>query len=145
VSARIDCTCIEIGDMMGQLMSSTTGSSLVGEWRALLARHARVNDALERELQRSHGLSVTEFEALQRMAEKQDDGCRLQQLVDDVHMSQSALSRLVGRLADEGLVERRGCSDDRRAFFACITEAGRQRVAEAETTQHEVLSRTLSD
>jgi DNA-binding MarR family transcriptional regulator len=123
---------------------STTASPLVGQWRELLARHARVNEALERELQRKHRLTVTEFEALQRLAESPDDGCRLQQLVEDVHMSQSALSRLIGRLADEGLVERRSCSEDRRGIYACITGAGRERLREAEPTQHEVLSRTLA-
>jgi DNA-binding MarR family transcriptional regulator len=123
---------------------STTASPLVGQWRELLAQHARVNEALERELQRKHRLTVTEFEALQRLAETAEDGCRLQQLVEDVHMSQSALSRLIGRLADEGLVERRSCSEDRRGIYACITEAGRERLREAEPTQHEVLSRTLA-
>lgn len=123
-------------------MAATT-TNLVGEWRELLARHARVNDALERELQRRHGLTVTEFEALQCLAEN-SDGCRLRRLVEDVHMSQSALSRLVSRLADEGLVSRRDCAEDRRGTYACITEAGLERLREAEPTQHEVLSRTLS-
>ncbi|MCW3016651.1 MAG: hypothetical protein JWO02_3743 [Solirubrobacterales bacterium] len=122
---------------------STTGSPLVGEWRELLARHARVTEALERELQHKHQVSVTEFQALQCLAENPMDGCRLQKLVSDVHMSQSALSRLIGRLTDEGLVERRHCSEDRRGVFACLTEAGRQRLAEAEPTHLEVLSRTL--
>jgi DNA-binding MarR family transcriptional regulator len=122
---------------------STTGSSLMGEWRELLARHARVSEALERELERHHRLSVTEFEALRHLAETDDNGCRLQQLVDDVHMSQSALSRLIGRLADEGLVERRSCAEDRRGIFAVITDAGRQRLAEATPTHEAVLERTL--
>jgi DNA-binding MarR family transcriptional regulator len=122
---------------------STTGSSLMGEWRELLARHARVNEALERELQRKHRLSVTEFEALQCLAESESQGCRLQQLVGDVHMSQSALSRLVTRLADEGLVERRSCAEDRRGMFAVLTDAGRDRLAEAAPTHEEVLGRTL--
>ena len=60
-------------------------------------------------------------------------------------MSQSALSRLVSRLTDEGLVERRTCSFDRRGIYACITDAGRQRLAEALPTQAEVLGRTLRD
>jgi DNA-binding MarR family transcriptional regulator len=122
---------------------ATTGPELIDEWRELLARHARVNAALERELQRDHRLSVTELEALQRLQENHVDGCRLQQLVEDVHMSQSALSRLVSRLEEEGLVERRSCSDDRRGIFACITEAGRAKVREAEATQRDVLARTL--
>lgn len=120
-------------------------ADLAAEWRDLMAKHAKVNAALERDLQRNHRLSVSEFEALARLAETSNDGCRLQQLVDDVHISQSALSRLVTRLHDEGLVDRRACSDDRRGIYACITDAGRERLAEAEVTQADVLQRTLRD
>ena len=102
---------------------TANGTELVDEWRELLARHARVNAALERDLQRHHRLSVTELEALQRLAERDGGGCRLQQLVEDVHMSQSALSRLVARLEQEGLVRRRSCSDDRRGINAALTDA----------------------
>jgi DNA-binding MarR family transcriptional regulator len=122
---------------------SSTGPQLIDEWRELLARHARVNAALERDLQRHHRLSVTELEALQRLEENDVDGCRLQKLVEDVHMSQSALSRLVSRLEEEGLVSRRSCAEDSRGTYACITDAGRARVREAEATQREVLARTL--
>jgi DNA-binding MarR family transcriptional regulator len=122
---------------------SSKGPQLIDEWRELLARHARVNAALERDLQRHHRLSVTELEALQRLEENDVDGCRLQKLVEDVHMSQSALSRLVSRLEEEGLVSRRSCAEDRRGTYACITDAGRARVREAEATQREVLARTL--
>ena len=125
------------------MSTNPQATDLVGEWRELLARHARVNAALERELQRRHGLSVTEYEALQCLAAKPDDGCRLQKLVDDVHMSQSALSRLISRLELQGLVERRTCADDRRGIFACVTESGRALLAEAEPTHLAVLAETL--
>ncbi|MBO9531489.1 MAG: MarR family transcriptional regulator [Solirubrobacteraceae bacterium] len=123
----------------------TKQQNLTEEWRDLMARHARVNAALERDLQRRHQLTVTEFEALSRLVENSEDGCRLQVLVDEIHMSQSALSRLIGRLHDEGLVERRTCADDRRGIYACITDAGRERLAAAQVTQAEVLEKTLRD
>ena len=129
--------------MTAQGSETAHGTELVGEWRALLARHARVNAALEHDLQRHHRLSVTELEALQRLAERDGGGCRLQQLVEDVHMSQSALSRLIARLEQEGLVRRSSCPDDRRGINATLTDAGRVRVREAEATQRAVLARTL--
>lgn len=124
---------------------TSADTSLATEWRELLAKHARVSAALERELESKHRLSVTEFETLTCLAEHEVDGCRMQNLVDTVHMSQSALSRLVSRLHDEGLVERRSCVDDRRGIYAFITDDGRARLAEAEITQADVLSRTLRD
>ena len=122
---------------------SVTGSSLAGEWRELQDKHSRVMEALERELQRRHRLSVTEYDALQCLSQNEERACRLQQLTDDVHMSQSAGSRLIGRLEEEGLVERQTCTEDRRGIFAVITEAGLARLAEAEPTHQEILSRTL--
>lgn len=119
-------------------------TQLVGAWRDLLARHAKVSDALERELQRRHGLSVTEFEALQRLAERSADGCRLLELAGDVPVSRSALSRVISRLEDRGLVARRACEDDRRGIYACLTPAGVALLRAAAPTQHEVLARELA-
>ncbi len=116
---------------------------LEAQWRELSVRHARVSEALERELQRKHQLSATELEALQSLADFEQHGCRLQELVECVHMSQSAMSRLVSRLEAQGLIERRSCSSDRRGIFAVLTRAGRDRLAEARPTQRRVLAELL--
>ena len=141
---RMQCVCMHLSRIgYASRAMPQVKDGVVGEWRELMARHARVTAELERELKRRHGLTVTEFEALQRMAEDHADGCRLQALVEDVHLSQSALSRLVARLESEGLVARSSCADDRRGVYTCITEEGRKRLAEAAPTQREVLERTL--
>jgi DNA-binding MarR family transcriptional regulator len=113
-------------------------------WRDLMDRHARVTGALERRLQDEHGLGVSEFEVLDRLAGA-DDGRRMQELADTVHLSQSALSRVVGRLEDDGLVARTMCKHDRRGIYACLTDAGRRRYEAARPTQHEVLAETLGE
>ena len=46
----------------------------------------------------------------------------------------SALSRLIGRLAGHGLVERGLCDMDRRGIYVLLTERGRQRHAETPST-----------
>ncbi len=61
-----------------------------------------------------------------------------------MHLSQSAMSRLVARLEADGLVERTLCVDDRRGVFVCITGEGRSRHAEAVPTHRAVLSSMLS-
>jgi DNA-binding MarR family transcriptional regulator len=116
---------------------------LVDAWRELLDAHARVNCALENALDEQHGLGVSEFEVLDRLAAN-DKGCgRIQELADAVHLSQSALSRVVARLEADGLVERSMCETDRRGIFACLTEAGRDRHAQARPTHRAVLRETL--
>jgi DNA-binding MarR family transcriptional regulator len=115
----------------------------VDVWRELAATHAAVSDALERELQDRHGLTVSEFEVLQRLAETPQQHSRMQDLADSVHLSQSALSRLIGRLETDGFVTRALCTEDRRGIYACLTAAGRQLVEQAEPTQASVLAATL--
>jgi DNA-binding MarR family transcriptional regulator len=64
-----------------------------------------------------------------------------------VHLSQSALSRLVDRLVDQlarhGLVERCGCERDRRGVYVMLTGASEQRHAEAVPAHRGMLARTL--
>jgi DNA-binding MarR family transcriptional regulator len=116
-------------------------TELVESWRWLLERHARTTSALERRLQHEHGLGVSEFEVLERleMGER-----RMQELADAVHLSQSALSRVVARLETDGLVKRGMCPEDRRGIKACLTDSGRERYEAARPTHRAVLAETLT-
>ena len=67
----------------------------------------------------------------------------MQELAESVHLSQSALSRMIGRLEQHGLVGRSLCDNDRRGIYVCLTDAGRRRHAEALPTQRAVLAATL--
>ena len=89
---------------------------LVDAWRSLLAAHARTHGALERAL-KPHELGVSEYEVLERLATVSDgEQRRMQELGDAVHLSQSALSRVVARLERDGLAERGLCLQDRRGL-----------------------------
>jgi DNA-binding MarR family transcriptional regulator len=122
---------------------SASEQALVDSWRALADRHARVTCALERVLQDEHGLGVSEFEVMERLAAPDKDQHRMQDLAESVYLSQSALSRLIGRLESEGLVTRAICSEDRRGIFACLTEQGRTRYEAAKPSQRRVLADSL--
>jgi DNA-binding MarR family transcriptional regulator len=117
---------------------------LLDQWIELEAAHARVREALERALERKHQLSLSEYEVLRRLAESDaPHGRRIQELAEEVHLSQSALSRLVGRLEEAGYVTRATCDYDRRGIFACVTDAGRKAQKEADPTHRAVLAETL--
>jgi DNA-binding MarR family transcriptional regulator len=115
----------------------------VAAWRALAASHAVITCALDRALGDRHGLGVSDFEVLERLAESADHKFRVQELADAVHLSQSALSRLIGRLEQHGLVERCLCDLDRRGVYVTITAEGHRRHAEALPTHRAVLTATL--
>ena len=119
-------------------------TSLVGEWHEILDRHARVSCALTHALEHQHGLGMSEFEVLERLASEGDCAVRVAEIADHVHLSQSALSRVIDRLEKHGLVKRGVCENDRRAIFAELTDEGRERYEAARPTHREVLERELS-
>jgi DNA-binding MarR family transcriptional regulator len=119
------------------------GDAVVTAWRQIVACHAAVCAALEHELGERHGLGVSDFEVLERLAESAERKARAQDLAEAVHLSQSALSRLVDRLVRHGLVERCVCDMDRRGVYVVLTEAGERRHAEAVPTHRDVLARVL--
>lgn len=121
-------------------MTETGEAGLVRRWRDLLACYSTVSCALDRALQEAHGIGMSEFEALDRLVDADSDRCRMHDLAGQMYLSQSALSRTVARLERAGLVERALCSDDRRAIFVALTDAGRARHAEARATQRAVLA-----
>jgi DNA-binding MarR family transcriptional regulator len=129
-------------------MATVTGAApedaIAEVWRELLARHARTTCALDRELHARHGLGMSEFEVLERLATGGPGSRRIQELAASVHLSQSALSRTVGRLEADGLVERAMCPDDRRGISVCLTATGLERYEAARPTHREVLADSLN-
>ena len=124
-------------------MGTSDETELVEAWRELVERHARATSSLERRLQHDHGLGVSEYEVLERLAAASKEESRMQELAEAVHLSQSALSRVVARLEADGLVTRGMCPEDRRGIMACLTDAGRERHEAARPTHRAVLAETL--
>ena len=124
---------------------ASNDDALAAEWHRLMARYQHLMCALDRELDAAHGLSASEFEVLQQLAEADDCSLPMSALAESAHLSQSALSRLVTRLERDGLVGRKACEQDRRAQYVALTDGGRQRYAEARPTQRRVLREEGSD
>ncbi|MGY0230568.1 MarR family transcriptional regulator [Longispora urticae] len=120
-----------------------TDTELVSAWRGLLERYHATSCALDRALNDQHQLGVSEFEVLERLAQN-GDCMRIQELATSVHLSQSALSRVVARLERDTLVTREVCETDRRGVFVRLTDAGTIRYAQALPTQRTVLAAHLA-
>ena len=67
---------------------SVTQESVVTAWREMSACHAAACAALERELGERHGLGISDFEVLERLAESDGRKFRAQDLAEAVHLSQ---------------------------------------------------------
>jgi DNA-binding MarR family transcriptional regulator len=91
-------------------------------WRTYLAMTARLQAAMNRQLQRDCGLSLADYDVL--VALEEQPGCRISELGERLGWEQSRLSHQLSRMRTRGLVERRGAADDRRAATVELTDAG---------------------
>ncbi|WP_329071519.1 MarR family winged helix-turn-helix transcriptional regulator [Amycolatopsis sp. NBC_01480] len=112
-------------------------------WGRMLALHARIEQELTKALHRRHGLGLSEYRALGKLAAAEKRGLRMQELAEAVGLNQSSVSRMVARLEDGGLTFRDICEDDRRGVYSVITDAGLARHAETEPTYREILAAAL--
>jgi DNA-binding MarR family transcriptional regulator len=113
-------------------------------WVALRAVYERVNAEVAGALEKECGLTINEFEILVFLNEAGDRRLRLGDLSEAVHLSQPALSRLVMRLEQQGLIGRADADDDRRAVCISLTDRGADLLERAVPIQRDVVERLLS-
>jgi DNA-binding MarR family transcriptional regulator len=103
-------------------------------WRGLLRAYGCLAKRLDTELEQAHKLPMTSYEVLHELQEARDGRMRMCELAERAQLSRSGLTRLVDRLEREGLLERCSCNHDARGSYACLTEAGLERLEEARVT-----------
>jgi DNA-binding MarR family transcriptional regulator len=125
---------------------SVEDDELARAWHELMGRYHRTTCVLDRELEAAHGISSSDFEVLQQLHEAGGDcSLKMNDLAGTVHLTQSALSRLVARLEKDGLMTRTMCEYDRRSVFATLTPKGRAVYEAARPTQRAVLRQAVAD
>lgn len=71
-------------------------------------------------------LDLTQANAVAALIAAENGKLSLKDLERSLHMSQSAISRMAGRLAKAGYVEIKPDESDQRVKWVCLTEKGRQ-------------------
>ncbi len=116
----------------------------VNVWHLLRAAHARVEQELAGELARACGLSVTEFDALFYLRLHAAGEPRIGALQEAVSLSQPALSRLVARLEQRGLLCREPAPGDARAATLRLTATGEHLLETAATVHTRVVQEVFA-
>jgi len=117
-----------------------TGSEL-GAWRGLLRVHAALAKQLDADLEDAHELPLSSYDVLTTLEDQPERRMRMCDLADAVVLSRSGLTRLVDRLAKDGLIERAECKSDARGAYAVLTERGAERIARARPLHQEGIRR----
>ena len=122
-------------------MRKTAGAGLspldereMSAWHALMRTHAKIARLLGAELEAEQGLSLPAYEVLAHLSEAPDRRLRMSDLAAYAVLSPSGLTRLVDKLAADGLVERARCVSDARVVYAVLTPRGLERLKSAYPT-----------
>ncbi len=100
-------------------------------WRSFLVAHARVARRLEADLLATSDLPLAEFDVLFQLDLAEGSRLRMNELANRVVLSRAGMTRLVDRLAADGLVARVKCASDARGAYAVMTDRGRERLMSA--------------
>lgn len=113
-------------------------------WLRIVQVHDRITRRVDSALHRQHGISLTGFEALRRIAEAPGERASMGEVAEALGLSRPGVTSTVGRLVADGLVLRERADADRRVLHAVLTPAGRRRVTEAARTHDELVEHLLT-
>lgn len=98
---------------------------------ALVRAHAVVTRELSAQLSADHGLTLSDYEVLLRLAHAPDRRMRRVDLAEQVLLTASGVTRLLDGLERSGFVERAACATDRRVVYAVLSDAGYEKLRTA--------------
>jgi DNA-binding MarR family transcriptional regulator len=112
-------------------MATNSKTALINDeglrtWRAFLRAHSTMLRTISRDLEEAGLPPLTWYDVLAALRDAPDGQLRQVELAESVMITNSGLSRLLDRIERKGLVERRVCESDRRAFFIALTDDGRE-------------------
>ena len=120
----------------------------IEKWFDFNRRQVELEALLEQTIaeQSDQSLTLKEFYLLHFLNQAQEKSLRQIDLPDKLHLSPSAVSRMVARLEEKncGLLSRRCCDQDKRASFICLTSEGQTTLAYLQKAVEESLETKAS-
>lgn len=108
---------------------------------ALWNTSMKIGEKVKNELQ-EFGVTETQFSMLDLLSKKESH--KVTDLAEKMGVKPSAVTTMIDRLANNGLVSRRHSENDRRAVLVSITEEGREVISKFEGKCRSVIKSYLS-
>jgi DNA-binding MarR family transcriptional regulator len=103
-------------------------------WVSFLRSHSAITRELSAQLQRDHGLTISDYECLLHLSQAEGGRLRRIDLAERVILTASGITRLLDGLERSGYVEKATCASDARVSYAQLTDKGRAKLREAAKT-----------
>jgi DNA-binding MarR family transcriptional regulator len=100
-------------------------------WRGWIEASRRIGNRIDSDLRDDSGLTTDDYEVLVSLSEAEGHRLRMAELARKIVNSPSRLSQRVDRMVRGGLLRRERCEDDKRGWYAVMTEEGLERLKAA--------------
>ena len=94
-------------------------------WLRMISCSVKMESILSQRLRKEFKISMARFDVMSRL-ERHPDGLTMSELSRRLIVSNGAITGLVDKLAEAGLVTRREDPDDRRSMIVRLTRKGRE-------------------
>jgi DNA-binding MarR family transcriptional regulator len=94
-------------------------------WRLFLMVHARLIQHMDKRLRDAGQIPLNWYDVLLELYEAPNHRLRMSDLAERVLLTRSGLTRLVDKLEGEGYLHRELDPQDRRGFYAILSDTGR--------------------
>ena len=106
-------------------------NSEIQAWHSFLWAHTVILSKLEREMRDELRLPLPWFDVLAQLEHAPEGRMRMSQLASSLVLSSSGLTRRLDQMEKASFIRRELSSDDRRGFYAILTDGGREVLARA--------------
>lgn len=126
-------------------MSEVASAAAIRAWTKLVRAQSRALAGVEADLKAAGFPPLGWYDALLELSRSEFKKLRPTDLLPQLLLAQSNVSRLVDRMAAAGYVERKACPGDGRAQFVAITEAGEALLKEMWPAYRAAISRHVGE
>ncbi|MEI6868289.1 MAG: MarR family transcriptional regulator [Actinomycetes bacterium] len=99
-------------------------------WRSYIIASRRLLEALDVDLE-GHDLSMSDYEVLAQLSDAPGRKMRMSELAEIAMISKSRLSHRMKVMEEAGWVKREECLEDKRGYFAVMTDRGWKAIVKA--------------
>ena len=118
------------------------GDRLYGTFARLVRVQTMLWNDMDARLRAQHDVPLADLTAVEVAADL--PGCRVQDLVETMHITVGGASKVVDRLVDRGYVVRTANPADRRSSVLAVTAGGMDLLERAKPDIEEILARRLA-
>ena len=113
-------------------------------WRSYIIASRRLLEALESDLD-GHDLTMSDYEVMAQLSDAPNRRMRMSELAELAMISKSRLSHRMKVMEKAGWIKREECSEDRRGYWAVMTDKGFRAIVAAAPDHVESVRRRFID